>query len=73
MKLDDFRNLPFRMQDLSSVFPGCANLAMKVKRLERDGKMKRILLGLSLSFLCCAVSAGTSWHIVAADNQKTCI
>ncbi len=69
MKLDDFRNLPFRMQDLSSVFPGCANLAMKVKRLERDGKMKRILLGLSLSFLCCAVSAGTSWHIVVEDKM----
>lgn len=46
MKLDDFRNLPFRMQDLSSVFPGCANLAMKAKRLERDGSIIRLKKGL---------------------------
>lgn len=46
MELEDFRNLPFRMQDLSSVFPDCANLAMKAKRLERDGSIIRLKKGL---------------------------
>lgn len=46
MILEDFRNTPFRMQDLSSVFPDCANLAMKAKRLERDGEIIRLKKGL---------------------------
>ncbi len=46
MTLEDFRNIPFRMQDMSSVFPDCVNLAMKAKRSERDGKIIRLKKGL---------------------------
>jgi phage terminase large subunit-like protein len=46
MVLEDFRNLPLRMQDLSSVFSNCANLAMKATRLERDGNIIRLKKGL---------------------------
>ena len=46
MNLEDFRNTPFRMQDLSSVFPNCANLKMKAKRLEYDGDIIRLKKGL---------------------------
>ena len=46
MNLEDFRNTPFRMQDLSSVFPNCANLKMKAKRLEDDGDIIRLKKGL---------------------------
>ena len=46
MILEDFRNTPFRMQDLSSVFPDCVNLATKAKRLERDGEIIRLKKGL---------------------------
>lgn len=46
MNLEDFRNTPFRMQDLSSVFPNCVNLKMKAKRLERDGDIIRLKRGL---------------------------
>ncbi len=34
------------MQDLSSVFPNCANLKMKAKRLERAGDIIRLKRGL---------------------------
>ena len=34
------------MQDLSSVFPDCVNLATKAKRLERDGEIIRLKKGL---------------------------
>lgn len=34
------------MQDLSSVYPACANLSMKAKRLERDGAIIRLKKGL---------------------------
>lgn len=46
MILENFRNTPFRMQDLSSVFPNCANLKMKAKRLENDGDIIRLKKGL---------------------------
>lgn len=46
MNLEDFRNTPFRMQDLSSVFPNCANLKMKARRLEYDGDIIRLKKGL---------------------------
>lgn len=46
MILEDFRNTPFRMQDLSSVFADCVNLATKAKRLEQDGKIIRLKKGL---------------------------
>lgn len=46
MNLENFGNTPFRMQDLSSVFTDCANLAMKAKRLERDGNIIRLKKGL---------------------------
>lgn len=46
MILEDFRNIPFRMQDLSSVFTDCVNLKMKAKRLERDGDIIRLKRGL---------------------------
>lgn len=46
MTLEDFRNTPFRMQALSSVFPDCVNLAAKAKRLERDGEIIRLKKGL---------------------------
>lgn len=46
MRLEGFRNIPFRMQDLSSVFPNCVNLASKAKRLERDGGIIRLKKGL---------------------------
>ncbi len=46
MTLEDFRNTPFRMQDMSSVFPDCVNLATKAKRLERDGEIIRLKKGL---------------------------
>ncbi len=46
MNLQDFRNIPYRMQDLSSVFPGYSNLATKAKRLEDSGKIIRLKRGL---------------------------
>ena len=46
MTLEDLRNTPFRMQDLSSVFTNCVNLATKAKRLEQDGKIIRLKKGL---------------------------
>ena len=46
MILENFRNTPFRMQDLSSVFPNCANLKMKAKRLEYGGDIIRLKKGL---------------------------
>lgn len=46
MTLENFRNTPFRMQDMSSVFPDCVNLATKAKRLERDGEIIRLKKGL---------------------------
>ena len=46
MTLEDFRNTPFRMQSLSSVFTDCVNLATKAKRLEHDGKIIRLKKGL---------------------------
>lgn len=46
MMLEDFRNTPFRMQDLSSVYPGCANLAMKAIRLNSGGEIVRLKKGL---------------------------
>lgn len=46
MTLEDFRNTPFRMQDLSSVFADYVNLATKAKRLEHDGKIIRLKKGL---------------------------
>lgn len=46
MLLEDFRNTPFRMQDLGSVYPDCANLAMKAIRLEHDGKVLRLKKGI---------------------------
>lgn len=46
MELEGFRNLPFRMQDLSSVYPDHANLAMKAERLERNGSVIRLKKGL---------------------------
>lgn len=46
MTIEDFRNTPFRMQDLSSVFTDCVNLATKSKRLEHDGEIIRLKKGL---------------------------
>jgi predicted transcriptional regulator of viral defense system len=46
MILEEFRNTPFRMQDLSAAYPSCANLATKAKRLERDGEIIRLKKGL---------------------------
>lgn len=46
MILEDFRNTPFRMQDMSSVFPDCSNLATKAKRLEHSGDIIRLKKGL---------------------------
>lgn len=46
MTLEDFRNIPFMMQGLSSVYPNCANLAMKAKRLEQSGDIIRLKKGL---------------------------
>lgn len=46
MNIEDFRNTPFKMQDLSSVFPSCRNLAMKAKRMERLGEIVRLKRGL---------------------------
>lgn len=46
MTLEDFRNIPFRMQDIGSVFTDCVNLATKAKRLERDGEIIRLKKGL---------------------------
>lgn len=46
MILEDFRNIPFKMQDLSSVFTDCVNLATKAKRLEREGEILRLKKGL---------------------------
>jgi hypothetical protein len=46
MTLEDFRNIPFRMQDLSSAYPGCANLATKAKRIENTGEIIRLKKGL---------------------------
>ncbi len=46
MILEDFGTTPFRLQDLSSVFPDCANLKMKAQRLERRGDLIRLKRGL---------------------------
>jgi predicted transcriptional regulator of viral defense system len=46
MTLEEFRNTPIRMQDLSSVYPGCVNLAMKAKRLCSAGEIVRLKKGL---------------------------
>lgn len=46
MTLEDFRNIPFRMQDISSVFTDCVNLATKAKRLEHEGEIIRLKKGL---------------------------
>lgn len=46
MVLDDFRNIPFRTQDLGAVMPGISNLRMKAKRLESDGQIIRLKKGL---------------------------
>ena len=46
MILEDFGNTPFRMRDLSSVFPDCVNFATKAKRLVRDGDIIRLKKGL---------------------------
>lgn len=46
MKLEDFKNVPFRMQDLSAVFPDCVNLPMKATRLEKNGDIIRLRRGL---------------------------
>lgn len=46
MNLEDFRNIPFKMQDLSSVFPDCVNLPMKAKRLENSGAIIRLKRGM---------------------------
>lgn len=46
MTLENFRNIPFRMQELGSVFPDCVNLAMKAKRLERKGEIIRLKKGM---------------------------
>jgi phage terminase large subunit-like protein len=46
MTLEDFRNTPFRMQDLSSAYPDCANLAMKAKRIEQSDEIIRLKKGL---------------------------
>lgn len=53
--LEDFRNIPFMMQDLNSVWPNCGNLAMKAKRLERNGEIIRLKKGLYV--LCPRVSS----------------
>ncbi len=49
MKLEDFGNIPFRMQDLNSVYPGCANLATKARRLENAGEIIRLKKGLYIT------------------------
>jgi hypothetical protein len=46
MTLEDFRNVPIRTQDFSSVYPQCADLAGKVKRLEHAGDIIRLKRGL---------------------------
>lgn len=46
MRLDEFRNIPFRMQDLSSVYPGCVNLATKAGRLEAAREIIRLKRGM---------------------------
>jgi predicted transcriptional regulator of viral defense system len=46
MILEEFRNTPFRMQDLSSAYPDCVNLAMKAKRLEQVDEIIRLKKGL---------------------------
>jgi hypothetical protein len=46
MKLAELKNTPFRMQDLSSVYPDCVNLAMKAKRLENVQAIIRLKKGL---------------------------
>ena len=46
MNLKDFRNIPFRMRDLSSAFPDCVNLKTKTVRLVRDGDIIRLKKGL---------------------------
>lgn len=46
MRLNDLGNTPFRMRDLSSVYPDCVNLAMKANRLESTGEITRLKRGL---------------------------
>ncbi len=46
MTLEDFRNTPFRMRNLNSVYPDCANLAAKAKRLEDSGSTIRLKKGM---------------------------
>ncbi len=46
MDLESFRNMPFRMQDLSSVYPSYSNLHTKAKRLENAGIIVRLKKGL---------------------------
>lgn len=49
MLLEDFKNIPFRMQDLNSVYPDCANLAMKAIRLEKKGDIIRLKKGMYIT------------------------
>jgi len=46
MTLEEFKNIPFRMQELSSAYPDCANISMKAKRLARDNQIIRLKKGL---------------------------
>jgi hypothetical protein len=46
MKLEDFHNVPIRVQNFSAVYPDCRDLLGKVKRLERAGEIIRLKRGM---------------------------
>jgi predicted transcriptional regulator of viral defense system len=45
MKLEELRNVPFRAQDLKTVFPDCKDLPGKIKRLEQTQEIIRMKRG----------------------------
>jgi hypothetical protein len=46
MNLEEYRNIPVRIQDLDCAFPDCKDLAGKMKRLEEAGEVIRLKRGL---------------------------
>lgn len=46
MTLKDFRNIPFRLSALDSVYPGISEMTWKAKRLEEKNEITRLKRGL---------------------------
>jgi hypothetical protein len=46
MNLEEYRNIPVRIQEMDCAFPDCKDLAGKLKRLEEKGEVIRLKRGL---------------------------